>query len=479
VLPEHRDSLIQLMEGVEDIPGTALHEGLSWEWTSFAEYLDVLGRRPRDIDLATQVPHAPLRFYAMGERAAAMEPATEAEMSAMARLAREAVEAGALGFTTSRTLAHKSVSGQLTPTYGSAHRELGKIAAAIGRAGTGVLQLITDYDDVDDDFALMRELVKISKRPLSVSLFQKRDDPGQYRKVLAELTAANDAGLTIRAQVAPRCMGIMQGLQCAVHPFMMNQVWRTLARLPVAEQARRMADPSMRAAILAAQTDETDPNIAGGTRALRYDTMYLLGATPDYEPDPDATFLDLARRTGRTPEDIAYDALIADEGRGLIYQPFSNYAGGDLGAVREMLTHEHTIPGLGDGGAHVGSICDASFPTTLLQLWGRDRATGRLELPYLVRRQARDTAEAVGLHDRGQLRAGFKADVNVIDMSRLRLHSPRMAHDLPTGGRRLLQRAEGYRHTIVSGVETYRDGAPTGALPGRVVRGAKPRPAAH
>jgi N-acyl-D-aspartate/D-glutamate deacylase len=477
VLPEHRESLIQLMEGVEDIPGTALHKGLSWEWTSFAEYLDVLDRRPRDIDLATQVPHAPLRFYAMGERAAAMEQATESEIATMARLAREAIEAGALGFTTSRTLAHKSVSGKLTPTYGSAHRELGKIAAAVGRTGTGVLQLITDYDDVDDDFALMRELVRISRRPLSVSLFQKRDAPDLYRKVLGELTAANQAGLPIRAQVAPRCMGIMLGLQCAVHPFMLNPVWRTLSHLPVAEQARRMADPAMRAAILAAQTDEKDPNIAGGMRADRYDAMYVLGATPDYEPDPDNTFQDQARRTGRTPEDIAYDALIADEGRGLIYQPFSNYAWGNLDAVREMLVHDYTIPGLGDGGAHVGSICDASFPTTLLQLWTRDRATGRLGLPYAIRRQTRDTAEAVGLRDRGQLRPGFKADINVIDMKALRMHIPRMAHDLPTGGRRLLQRADGYRYTIVSGVDTYRDGVPTGPLPGRVVRGARRSPA--
>jgi N-acyl-D-aspartate/D-glutamate deacylase len=476
VRPEHRDSLIQLMEGVEDIPGTALHEGLSWNWTSFAEYLDVLDSRPRDVDLATQVPHAPLRFYAMGERAAAHEQATEAEMAIMAELVGEAIEAGALGFTTSRTLAHKSISGELTPTYGSAHRELGKIAVALRRAGTGVLQLITDYDDVDEDFALMRELVKISRRPLSVSLYQKRDAPEQYRKVLDELTAANQAGLPIKAQVAPRCMGIMLGLQCAVHPFMMNPVWRTLAHLPVAEQARRMSDASMRAAILAAQTDEKDPNIAGGARADRYDAMHVLGAEPDYEPDSDDALLYQGRRTGRAPEDIAYDALIADEGRGLIYQPFSNYAWGNLDAVREMLVHAHTIPGLGDGGAHVGSICDASFPTTLVQLWARDRATGRLELPYVIRRQARDTAEAVGLRDRGQLRPGFKADINVIDLTALRVHSPWMAHDLPTGGRRLLQRAEGYRYTIVSGVETYRDGVPTRELPGRVVRGARPHP---
>ena len=238
-----------------------------------------------------------------------------------------------------------------------------------------------------------------------------------------------------------------------------------------------MAATGMRAAILTAQTRENDPNLIGGVRIARYDSMYELSDPPDYEPDPKRSIDALAARTGRSPEDIAYDAVIDDDGHGLIYQPFNNYGSGSLDAVREMLVHEHTLPGLGDGGAHVGALCDSSFTTFQLQYWARDRAHGRLDLPFVIRRQARDTARAVGLLDRGLLRPGYKADLNVIDMTALHLHKPRMAYDLPTGGRRMLQRADGYRHTVVSGVETYRDGEPTGALPGTVVRGPHPAPA--
>jgi N-acyl-D-aspartate/D-glutamate deacylase len=476
VRPQDRDQLIALMEGVEDIPGTALHEGLDWRWMSFGEYLDVLEQRPRDVDFATQVPHAPLRILAMGSRAVALEPATREEIARMADLAAEAIRAGALGFTTSRTLNHRTKAGEVTPVYGSADEELVEIARAVGATGTGVLQLITDFPDVDEEMQLMRAMVRASGRPLSVSLLQIRETPRRYREVLDELSAANAQGLRMRAQVGVRGMGVLLGLECALHPFVTNPVWRSIAHLPVGEQAARMADPSLRAALLAAQTDEKDANTPGGLRTDRYETMHEFTPFPDYEPPPETSLRARAEREGRTPEDVAYDVLIRDEGRGLIYQPFSNYAEGNLDAVREMLVHPHTIPGLGDGGAHVASISDSSFPSTLLQHWARDRRTGRLELPFVVRRQCRDTAEALGLLDRGRLEPGYKADLNVIETDRVRVHRPEMHYDLPGGGRRLLQRAEGYRHTVVSGVETYRAGEPTGARPGRVVRGARVAP---
>jgi N-acyl-D-aspartate/D-glutamate deacylase len=477
VTNQHRRPLIELMEGVEDIPGTALHEGLSWEWETFGEYLTALERRPHDIDLATQVPHAALRFEAMGERAAALEPATAQEIDHMARLAEEAVRAGALGFTTSRTLNHKSKAGTLTPVYGSDETELTAIAAAVGRTGTGVLQLVTDFPDLDEDFALMAAMISASGgRPLSMTVVQLRDRPALYREILDRISASNEAGRPMKAQVAARGIGILLGLHCTLHPFVANPVWRRMSHLPVAEQAARLADPDVRAAVISAQTEEKVENVPGGLRIDRYEVMFEMSEYPDYEPRPDQSLAARAAAAGVSPVELAYDVLVKHGGRALLVQPFTNFADGNLDAAREMLVHEHSLPGLSDGGAHVASICDGSFPTTLLQHWARERAHDRIELPFVVQRQARDTARAVGLLDRGELRPGFKADLNVIDFDRVRLHRPEMTYDLPAGGRRLLQRADGYRHTVVSGVETYREGEATGALPGRIVRGPRCAP---
>jgi N-acyl-D-aspartate/D-glutamate deacylase len=477
VKPADRDKLIDLMEGVEDIPGTALHQGLDWAWSTFGEYLDVLETRPRDIDLATQVPHAALRFWAMGARAAALEPATREEIAVMAALARQAIEDGALGFTTSRTINHKSRSGELTPVYGSEADELTAISAAVGATGKAVLQLITDYPDLSEDFALMRAMVAAAGgAPLSVSLLQKREDPQLYREILDYITAANDDGLKIRAQVGARGMGVLLGLQCTLHPFMLNPVWQPLVDLTPAEQAVRMADPRLRAAILAAQTDELPLNIPGGNRIHRYDAMYELDAYPDYEPGRDDSIQAQASRAGRTAEDLVYDIMVKDGGEGMIQQPFSNYFDFNLDAVREMLTHPYTLPGLGDGGAHVGAICDSSFTSTLLQHWVRDRPYGKLPVEFVFQRQSRDTAQMVGLNDRGLLAPGYRADIIVVDLDGLRIRRPEVHYDLPGGGPRLQQRVDGYKHTFVNGVETYRDGQPTGALPGRVVRGARTAP---
>jgi N-acyl-D-aspartate/D-glutamate deacylase len=471
--PEHRDRLIDLMEGVEDIPGIALHEGLRWNWLSFPEYLDVLDAGTYDVDLATQVPHAALRVHAMGERAAAHEEATPDEVAQMAQLAAEAVRAGALGFSTSRTLNHKSIDGELTPSYGLGATELVAIARAVGTTGTGVLQLVSDFPEPAAEFALLREMAAASGRPLSFSLVQFPQDPGRHRALLGMIDAAWADGLQIRAQVAARSVGLILGLENTLNPFMTNPAWRAIAELTPPEQAARMREPDLRERVLAAHTGEKDRSRLGGTLIQRFDLMYELGDPPDYEPAPADSIANRAARAGVEPVELAYDVVAAG---GMLYLPSLNYAHGNLDDVHEMLSHPHALPGLSDGGAHVGTICDGSFPTTLLQHWTRDRDGARLELPYVVQRQARDTARAVGLLDRGVLEPGYRADLIVVDVNALRLHRPQMRADLPAGGRRLLQRADGYRHTVVAGQETYADGVETDALPGRLVRGAQPAP---
>jgi len=474
----HRQRLIDLMEGIEDIPGTALHAGLTWDWETFDQFMNAMDGRPHDVDVAAQIPHAALRVHVMGERALAGEPATPEDVAAMAGLARAGVEAGALGFTTSRTLSHRSVTGELTPTYDAEVAEVAGIAAALGTSGRGVIQLVADFTDVDDDLGVILAIARASGRPMSVSLAQFPINPLAYREVLSRLAAANQEGLVVRAQVAARAIGLLMGLECTLHPFMTNPVWVSLAGRPAAEQARVMRDPAFKAAVLAAQTGARNLNLIGGRLIHKYEVMYELTDPPGYEPDPSDSIASRAGREGRTGEDVAYDVITGDGGRGMLYVTGANYVGGNLDAVREMLAHPCALPGLSDGGAHVGTISDGSFPTTLLTHWARDRVSGRFPVEYLVRRQARDTAQAVGLRDRGVLAPGYRADLNVIDMGRLGLRRPEMHFDLPGGGRRLLQRAEGYLHTFVAGQETYADGQPTDTLPGRLVRGAQPAPTA-
>lgn len=480
VVPRDHERLIELMEGVEDIPGVALTEGLAWDWQTFPEYLDVLERRPHDLDLAAQVPHAALRVRAMGDRAAAHVRATEDEVELMAKLAVEAIEAGALGFTTSRTLNHKTRAGELTPSYDAGRDELVAIARAIGRTGKGVLQLVTDWDDesIETDFDLITSMVAAAGRPMSFSLAQSPATPDRFRKVLAFLESANADGHRLRAQVAARGIGILMGLECTLNPFAGNPAWLRISHLSVEEQARAMRHPELRREILELGIVDAE-NIIGGTLLGRFESMFELTDPPDYEPDPAQTIANRAAARGITPLEVAYEIMVADDGRGMFYLPFTNYVEGSLDGCREMLAHEFTVPGLSDGGAHVGTICDGSFPTTLLQHWVRDRERGTFPVEYMVAQQARATAEAVGLLDRGLLTPGHRADLNVVDLEALQLRKPDMHHDLPAGGRRLLQRAEGYRHTVVRGVETYTDGRQTGELPGRLVRGARPSPAAR
>jgi N-acyl-D-aspartate/D-glutamate deacylase len=467
--------LIELMEGVEDIPGAALHEGLAWNWNSFAEFLDAVDSLPHDVDVGVQVPHGALRLHVMGERGANHDDATPTDIADMAELARQAIEAGALGFSTSRTRNHKTSTGAYTPTLTAAPEELIGIAQGVGVAGTGVLQVVSDFLDPDAEFATLREMVARSGRPMSISIARNPMVPDAFRELLARITSANDDGLAMTGQVAPRAVGLILGLECTLNPFLTNPVYRNIADRPLGEQVAALRDPAVRERLLAEATERTRDKL-GGNLIGRFDLLFEMTDPPDYEPPLDASVQAVAARRGVSPEEVALDAMLAGDGRGLLYLPFLNYVDGNLDGCHEMLVHPHTVPGLGDGGAHVGTICDGSFPTTLLSYWGRDRSRDRIPVPFLVQRHCRDTARTVGLCDRGVIARGYRADLNVVDFDRLRLHKPEIVHDLPARGRRLLQRADGWRHTFVAGQETYADGEATDALPGRLVRGARTAP---
>ncbi len=475
--PADQDRLIRLMEGVEDIPGVVLTEGLSWDWESFPEFLDALEQRPHDIDFAAQLPHGALRVYVMGERGANREAATAEDIDTMAKLAQQAMEAGALGFTTSRTLNHQTSDGKPTPTLTAAAEELLGIAMGLKAANKGVLQFVTDFKDGKLEFAMLRQLVAESGRPLSVSLAQPEGSPDGWKKLLSWIGEAADAGLPMRAQVAGRPVGIMLGLDATLNPFVAHPSFKALTDLPLAEKVARMRDPALRAKLLSEAPDPSHPFMEAVLQ--NFEKTFLLGDPPNYEQDPRQSLGAQARARGIRPEELAYDLLLEDDGRAMLYFPFLNYANNSLEPSLAMMKHPNSILGLGDGGAHLGTICDASFSTHMLTHWTRDRTRGeRLSIPEVVKWHTRDTAAAVGLNDRGLLAPGYKADVNVIDYDRLRLKPPRMVHDLPAGGRRLMQEAEGYRYAIVSGEVTYADGKPTDALPGRLVRGAKSAPSA-
>jgi N-acyl-D-aspartate/D-glutamate deacylase len=474
VRPADHERLIELMEGVEDIPGTVLHEGLAWNWKSFPEFMDSLEPRRFDVDVAVQVPHGALRLHVMGERGARREAATTDDIAEMARLARESIEAGALGFTTSRTLNHRTSRGEYTPTLTAEADELVGIARAIGETGRGVLQVVSDFADPDAEFAIFRRMAEESGRPLSFSLVQVRGNG--WRHQLELLAAANADGVVMTAQVAPRAVGLMLGLQCTLHPLLVNPVYRDIAALPLAERVATMADAEFKQRILAAAAAPRDESKIGGLLIQAFHRMYELNDPPDYEPDPSSSIAARAEREGRSALDLAYDVLLTDGGRSFLYLPSLNYADGNLDAVGEMLVHPNTVIGLADGGAHVGTICDASFPTTLLALWARDRERGRLELPFAIERHTRATARTVGLLDRGVLAPGYRADLNLIDFEHLTARRPEIRHDLPAGGKRLVQAADGYVATIVAGEVTYENGEASGPLPGRLVRGPQAAP---
>ncbi len=470
---DEHDVLIRLMEGVEDIPHPVLVDGIPWSWESYPDYLRFLAGRQYDMDICGYMPHAAVRVYVMGQRGAGREPATASDMAQMARLLREAMVAGAMGFSTSRTFFHRSSDGKSAPTFGAAEEELTALALALKACGKGAMQLIVDFDDAAEAFGCLRRLVERSGRPLSFSLLEGVLGPLSMRwpEILDWVADANAEGLPIRAQVPARAIGLLFGHDLTLNPFYSTDTYRALARLPLEGRIAELRLPEVRARMLAEPVDPNPANVLG--RMVRdFERMFLLGDPPDYEPSPEASIAAQARRRGVSPEALAYDLMLERDGRNMLYYAAANYTHGSLDSCLAMMRHRGSVLGLGDGGAHCGTICDGSFPTFMLTHWARDRARGeRLPLPWIVKALSRMTAETVGLLDRGLIAPGYKADLNIVDLDRLRLHAPEVAHDLPTGGRRLVQRAKGYTATIVSGTVVYRNGAPTGALPGRLVRG--------
>lgn len=473
--PDDHDRLIRLMEGVEDIPFPVLAEGLPWAWQSFPDYLDFLSGRRFDMDICAQLPHAALRVFVMGDRGANREDATPQDIQAMKHLAREAVLAGAMGFSTSRTLNHRTSDGQPTPTLTASQDELMGIAMGLAEAGRGVLQFVSDFNDPQKEAALLRGLVEASGRPLSVSLAQSDVAPEGWRLLLGAIEAAAAEGLPIRAQVAPRPVGVLLGLELTLNPFSAHPVYREITGLPFAERVAQLTDPDFRARLLADEPATDNPFLKVMLRS--FGKIFQLSDPVDYEPGPERTLEAIAARRGVSPEEVALDLMLERGGHGMLYLPFLNYAQGTLDPIAEMMQSPASLPGLSDGGAHVGMICDGSFTTTMLTHWIRDRHRGaRLSPEFLVHRQARATAEWIGLWDRGLIAPGYRADLNVIDLTNLKLHLPEVIHDLPAGGRRLMQRASGYTATILKGEITHRDGTPTGARPGRLVRGRQDAP---
>lgn len=466
---DQHDWLISLMEGVEDIPGTALAEGIKWEWQSFPEYLDSIDKNPHALDIVAQVPHGALRAFVMGERGADhTEEPTEEEIATMGRLAREAIAAGAVGFTSSRTKNHRTKDGDYTPSLTAGAAEMLGIAKAIGEGGRGVFEMVADFVDIEEEFALLRKMVEVSGRPMSISMAQNDRWPDQWRRLLELIDEANADGLPMKGQVPVRAIGLLLGLQATLHPFVASANYQTIAELPLPERLERMRDPDLKAKILA---DGAPRGLVETT--ARFDRIFELGNPPNYEPAPEDSIEARAEALGMTAKELAYDLLLQDDGRALLYRTFLNYTDFNLDVAQEMLESKNTVPGLGDAGAHCGMICDGSFPTFLMLHYGRDRTRGKkLELEWLVKRQTADTAALIGLTDRGVIKPGMRADLNLIDFSAMQLHPPEILFDLPAGGKRLVQRVDGYRMTLVGGVPICEDGKATGELPGQLVRHA-------
>jgi len=466
--PADRAKLVELMEGVEDIPGAVMNEGLKWEWESFAEYLDALERRQRDIDICALLPHAAVRVFVMGDRAINLENANQGDIAQMREIAHDAMKAGAFGFSTSRSLSHKTLKGDPTPTLRAQEDELIGIAAGMKDAGSGMLEMVSEWlPDHNEEFAMLRRVVESCGRPAVFTLTQRHARPEVWRDLMHQADRAIADGLPIRPVFGPRAVGVLLGLSGSQNPFSGTPTYKSIAHLPVAERVRRMRDPAIRAAILS--EDPTKESTFPLMHRLSYAYMFRFGNPPDYEPRKEDSLEAIAAREGRTPPEVAYDVLLENDGTDFIYTTLSSYAYGNLSMAETLLGNRNCIMGLGDGGAHVAFILDAGYQTWLLSHWGRTR--GLYQPQELIRRVTSDTAHAAGLYDRGVLKVGRKADVNVIDWDRLGADKPYVVHDLPAGGKRLMQKVHGYEATIVAGQVTFREGEATGALPGRLVRG--------
>lgn len=470
---EDRSRLIQLMEGVEDVPEMVMAEGLPWNWESFEDYLDVVAARRRDIDVAAQLPHSCLRVYVMGERASAQETATAEDRAEMQRIAACAIRAGAIGFGTSRSIFHRDRNGVSIPTKDASEAELHAIAAGLSSAGPSVIEALVDYDNLEGEFGLLKRVGRAHGLPVSFTLVQTMDQPDAWRTALELISEANREGVTMRGQVLGRPTGMVLGLDLSFNPFSLYPTYQALSALPLERRVVEMRKPEVRAKILSEQPSET--KFVGLKMLTKFADMYSLGDPPNYEPAREHSLAARARRAGVSPLEMAYDATVAEGGKGVMFVPFTNYIDGNLNTTLLMLKHPHTVLGLGDGGAHYGLLCDAGYPTFMLTYWTRDRPAGeRLSVAEVVKQLTSDTAAAVGLNDRGRIAPGYKADLNVIDYGGLHLGAPHVRYDLPAQGRRLVQHARGYTATIVSGVATYREGVPTRALPGGLVRGQRP-----
>ncbi|HNA36265.1 MAG TPA: amidohydrolase family protein [Microthrixaceae bacterium] len=469
--PARRDWLIQLMEGVEDIPGTALAEGMSWNWESFPEYLDELDSMPRVMDVAAQIPHGAVRGYVMGERGAANEPASAEDIALMSKLVEEGLRAGAVGFTTTRTVLHRAKDGELAAGTTAEVEELLGLGDALGAAGTGVFGVASDMIDPTPEFDWMIEISRRTGRPVTFGCLQNDVRPEQWRELLDRAADANAAGARIVPQVAGRPACLLFGFESSVHPFITHRAYREIAHLPLAERVAELRTPERREAIL---SEEVTRSGFGAYLLSSFQKLFPLGDPPDYEPAPERSVAAIAAREGRRPEEVTYDLMLGRDGTELLYFPMLGYSHGDFEAMREMLDRDDTVLGLGDGGAHCGILCDASLPTYMLTHWSRDRDRGaRFTLEQVVAMQTSRTAALYGFDDRGVVAPGLRADLNVIDLDGLRLSPPEMVHDLPAGGRRLIQRATGFAATICAGEPVRLDDESTGSRPGRLVRSAR------
>ena len=472
--PDRHDWLIGLMEGVEDIPGTALAEGITWDWETFPEYLTSLERLPRSIDVGTHVPHAAVRAYVLGDRERPGAVPTSDDIAKMADIVEDGIRAGALGFSTSRTVIHKSIEGEVVPGTTATAEELIAIGRAMGRVGHGVFEMASDLRPEWNEFGWMGAVSRETGLPVVFAALQSIARETTLDEQLAEMDRQNAAGANIVAAIALRGNGVIMAWQGTVHPFRFRPSWAEIENLPWNEQLARLKDPEFRNKLLADDNIYPESDIIHLFRALAeaWDQLYEMDDGFDYEPQADASIAARAAARGVSPAEYAYDLLTAGDGSGFIYFPILNYADGNLDFLEALQARDDCVNSLSDGGAHCGTICDAASPTFMLQHWVRDRPRGhRLTLEAAVKRQSHDTARLYGLDDRGVIAPGALADVNVIDFEHLRLEKPWLAFDLPAGGKRLLQRAEGYRYTIKSGEITFRDGVWTGATPGGVLRG--------
>jgi N-acyl-D-amino-acid deacylase len=464
---------MDLMEGVEEIPNPVLAAGLSWEWETFPQFMDELERRPRAIDIAAQAAHLPLRVYVMGDRAVRREPATPDDIAEMRKLTIEALRAGAFGFTTSRTDSHKTPDGELVPSRDADADELVGIGSALGAVGAGAFGMNSDFDDEAYELAWMTSVARETGRPVWFLLTDRYEDPQRWRRLMAAVHKARADGLPFTAQIAGRPIGVMMGVGTALNPFTVRPSYKPIESLPIAEQWKRLRDPEMRRRILAEQPSEVEvAKLAQFRQAVisKWERFFTMGNPPDYEPGPEKSVAAIAARTGRPPDEIAYDYITEAEGQ-YLYFPVVNYVAGDHGPIREMLNDPACLLGLSDGGAHCTSIVDAGVPTYMLTHWARDRQRGpTLPLEMLIKRQTSETADFFGLTDRGRLAPGLRADVNLIDFDGLKVQKPELVHDMPANGRRFIQRVDGYKATIVAGTPIFEAGEHTGALPGKLVR---------